>query len=425
MTAFWLILLGLAVLTLVSLVVPWQGIRRRLDDWTADRRSLNIEIFRARIGELEQELESGQISKDEFEALKTEQEKALLQDIDPAGEVAAAKANPQKLPAWLLPLLLLSLPAFSFWLYLKFGAAAPLAETRWLEETRALMTQAETPQSLVDTLSRRVEDNPEIPEGWVMLGRAYQALGRPQDALSAYQNLAVNLQKRGQNPAAAYGLQAQVLFGMNNQVTPEVRNVIDQALSYSPEETQSLSILGIEAFQKQNYEGAIAYWEDVLRINPNDRSAEALKSGIARARQLLEQNTDAAGVDAGESSAATESAEIRVRVDVDEAVLGEIPSSTVVYILARPTDGRRVPLAVTRTTVAALPLELVLNDSMAMSPDMTLSTAQEVRVVARASLSGRPIPQAGDFEGRSEIVPVSAQSTDVVSITISERLSGE
>ena len=68
-----------------------------------------------------------------------------------------------------------------------------------------------------------------------------------------------------------------------------------------------------------------------------------------------------------------------------------------------------MPLAVQRATVADLPLKFRLDDSMAMAPGMTLSSAPQVTISARVSKSGNAIPQPGDFAGQA--APVAPGAT--------------
>jgi len=83
-------------------------------------------------------------------------------------------------------------------------------------------------------------------------------------------------------------------------------------------------------------------------------------------------------------------------------------------ILARPADGSRMPLAVARTTVAALPYRFTLDDSMAMAPGATISSRAQVVVAARVSKSGNAITQKGDIEGASAPVAPGATNLRIV-----------
>ena len=68
-------------------------------------------------------------------------------------------------------------------------------------------------------------------------------------------------------------------------------------------------------------------------------------------------------------------------------------------------------LAILKRTVAELPVEVTLDDSMAMSPDMKLSKFASVVVGARVSRSGNAMPQPGDLRGES--APTATRSGDL------------
>ena len=73
-----------------------------------------------------------------------------------------------------------------------------------------------------------------------------------------------------------------------------------------------------------------------------------------------------------------------------------------------------MPLAVKRITVAQLPYVFTLDDSMAMAPGRTISSASQVVVVARVSKSGTATPEKGDVEGASAPVAPGASGIQVV-----------
>ena len=77
-----------------------------------------------------------------------------------------------------------------------------------------------------------------------------------------------------------------------------------------------------------------------------------------------------------------------------------------------------MPLAAFKTTVSELPLEVTLDDSMAMMPQMKLSMFDEVVVNARVSKSGQPTASAGDLTSASESVQLGGVVG--VELTISE-----
>jgi cytochrome c-type biogenesis protein CcmH len=75
-----------------------------------------------------------------------------------------------------------------------------------------------------------------------------------------------------------------------------------------------------------------------------------------------------------------------------------------------------MPLAAKRLRVSDLPVSVTLDDSMAMTPAMRLSTFPQVIVGARISKSGQATPQTGDLEGQSG--PIAVADTPQVSVSI-------
>ncbi len=111
--------------------------------------------------------------------------------------------------------------------------------------------------------------------------------------------------------------------------------------------------------------------------------------------------------------AATEA--ISGTVSLSPELVGKVSPNDAVYILARTTQGPRMPIAVFRKQVKDLPFEFVLDDSMAMRPEVKISDFKKVKVAARISKSGGAVTRPGDFEGVSaEIKP----GTSGVSIVI-------
>jgi cytochrome c-type biogenesis protein CcmH len=70
----------------------------------------------------------------------------------------------------------------------------------------------------------------------------------------------------------------------------------------------------------------------------------------------------------------------------------------VVYIYAKAQSGPPMPLAVVKKTLADLPLNIRLSDSMAMVPTMKLSDFSAWTIIARIAPSGSATPQADDIQ---------------------------
>jgi cytochrome c-type biogenesis protein CcmH len=76
---------------------------------------------------------------------------------------------------------------------------------------------------------------------------------------------------------------------------------------------------------------------------------------------------------------------------------GLVAPTDTVFVYATPVTGSRMPVAILRTTADKLPLDFVLDDSMAMSPSAKLSGMDEVTVRVRISKSSQATAQPGDY----------------------------
>jgi cytochrome c-type biogenesis protein CcmH len=90
------------------------------------------------------------------------------------------------------------------------------------------------------------------------------------------------------------------------------------------------------------------------------------------------------------------------------------------FIFAKAVDGPPMPLAVVRKKVSDLPVEVILDDSLAMMPSMKLSLFDQVQVNARISKTGNAIAQSGDYIGESSTI--EEDRADPVSIVIDKQL---
>lgn len=121
-------------------------------------------------------------------------------------------------------------------------------------------------------------------------------------------------------------------------------------------------------------------------------------------------------------SAAAAATALKVTVSLSPALAGKAAPDDVVFIFARPVSGPRMPLAIVRKQVRDLPATVILDDSQGMNPQLKLSGAAEVIVVARVTKSGMADARDGDLEGVS--APV-ASGTRAISLSIDKVLSGQ
>ena len=149
------------------------------------------------------------------------------------------------------------------------------------------------------------------------------------------------------------------------------------------------------------YAGQFGSWHTgVVQFGFGDGSVRAIRSSTPGSTLALLAG-QAASAAAGQPFVAG-------RVTVAAALKDRIGPDDTVFVFARAANGPRMPLAILRKQVRDLPLKFTLDDSLAMSPAATLSSAQRVVVGARISKSGNAMTQPGDLQGFSAPVAPGA-----------------
>jgi cytochrome c-type biogenesis protein CcmH len=135
----------------------------------------------------------------------------------------------------------------------------------------------------VEKLAKRLEQNPNDPQGWAMLGRSYTLMERFADAASAYEHAtALNA-----NDATVWADYAEVSAMANGQrLAGKPTDAINRALQIDPKNQKALDLAGSAAYQAGDYQKAIDYWQKLLNQLPaGSEELRAISDQIARAKQ--------------------------------------------------------------------------------------------------------------------------------------------
>jgi cytochrome c-type biogenesis protein CcmH len=308
------------------------------------------------------------------------------------------------------------LPVLAFVLYDFLGASEQLELREKLEQRARLLREGDSAaagllnQDIVKSLQALETRDAENPLYPVLLARLQLETGRVASAVMSYQR-AVKLVPED---SVIYGEYAQALFFQeNNQATDRVIALAETALSLSPQNHTALELLGIGAFQRENYLAAIDYWQRAMMgLAPGSAARESVEAGVATARAKLtpEQQQHLA--------AQTVTLDVAVTIVPELATL---PPETTVFVYARAWQGSPMPLAIKRLTLAQLPTTVSLTENDAMNPAASLASAEQVELVARVSISGSAVPASGDLMGtRGPIAP--RDKNQALTLMIDQRL---
>jgi cytochrome c-type biogenesis protein CcmH len=249
-----------------------------------------------------------------------------------------------------------------------------------------------------------------------MLARSYMSLNRYKEAVDA-------LEKTNElvpdNPVVMLRYADALTMLRGGQMSGKPFELVKRAVELSPEDQTGLWLIGMGYEEQGAYKKAISYWNKLLPLLTDDQSKAQVQKLINRAKRK-------AGIDVADNSQQQRIKEnksiqsISVSVRIEQAQLKNVSENDVVFIFARALQGPPMPLAVVRKQVKDLPIDVVLDDSMAMMESMKLSSFKQVQIVARVSKSGTAKVQSGDLE--SEVSVASAGQKDKVNLVINKLL---
>ncbi len=400
MAAFWSGVVAASLLAMLIVLVPlwWLARRQR-----PARRLANLDAFAARAAEIARDLEAGLIDESSAAALRTELERGLLRDA--SGDDDAVETPDAGRGDWRLPVLASVLvPALGLAAYLPHGALDDVLLARDIASAEHAAAEGghagEDARALMARLRARLVRNPDDADGWFLLGRTALSVSDFALGVEAFERLRSLVPDEPAVPV--YLLQALYLAD-GREVTDRVRAVAEEVLASNPHEPITREILAMDAFRHGRYRTAIDHLEQALRGGVDAERRAFLQRGIAAARERL---GEAPPSQPGDGPAYF----INVRLDASPEVRERFTPDTTVFVLARGT-GSPMPLAVVRRTLGELPLEVRLDDTLAMTDSMKLSAADRVEVVARISPSGQASRGPDDVEVRRADVPTDAGAT--------------
>lgn len=292
----------------------------------------------------------------------------------------------------------------TFGLYRMVGAPAALSP--------AARRAPDTLQEAITQLQAQLQRQPQQVEGWRLLGRAHAAAQQLAQARAAYAHAA---QLAPDDPdVLVEAAEARALATPQRRFDPQAVAMLQRALQLQPQHQRARWFLGIAQRQAGKSADAARTWESLLaQVDP--QTAAALRMQIDLARRQAGLPPLPAATPALASPALLQ---LRVRLDPQLAARVRLPGDASVFVIARAPGGPPMPVAVEKHSAQELPFTASLDDGDSPMPTQKLSAMQEVEVVARLSMSGHAIPQAGDLE--SATVRVRLPATAPVNLTIGQ-----
>ncbi len=418
---FWIIT---AAMILVALLMLAPSLLRRQASDNLDRDQQNVVIARERLAELKSEHAQGILTDAQFEKTRGELEQALLLDLGEGGSEGGRIPSDSPTAGRLaLVATAVLVPLLTLGLYNHLGSPQLIDPTQ-ARSVHAGAGQGATPsvEEMMRALVKRLQENPEDTEGWFLLGRSYMAIKDYPRAATTFERLH---QMVGDEPAVLLSWADAQAMAQSGNISGKPAELIKRAIKLVPEDTTALWLAGIVAEEEGDYQLAIDYWGRLQpKLADDPASQQKVSQLIAGAR---DKAGDSDSAPAGAQAAADETAAapaapegVRLRVSMTPAMAAIASPEDSLFIYAKAVQGPPMPLAAARVQVRDLPLEITLDDSLAMMPAMRISNFEQVTVGARGSRSGNPVASSGDLTG--EVSPVSVQGAGLVEVVIGSQL---
>ncbi len=414
---FWALTVLMLLVAIGIIVYPL--LRSRGSTAVAYRES-NLGLYEEKLQELDTDLAEARIDQENYRIARQELDRELLDNVPVENTATASEqctASAKRHPVLAL-VLAIFLPAFALLLYQDLGMHAGS------NVVQVQTDQQQTPsvEAMTAKLETYLQSNEGTVQEWRMLGRAYKHLKRYQDSAEAF-GRALELQ-----PDAQLMLEkAEAIALQNNEVfNDEARELVLQAKKLEPDNINVLWFAGVAEFQAEHYREAIDNLSQLATVANSDKDVDqSIRFYIEKARAaLIAKGETVATVDnllkvdaVADQTAAITGASIRVAVSVDAAVRARFSPGDAVFVYAKAAQGPKMPLAVQRLTLAQLPAEISLDDSMSMIDGMNLSAFPSVVVAARISRSGSAIAQSGDYIGEVQVADVNS-ANKIIDISI-------
>lgn len=257
----------------------------------------------------------------------------------------------------------------------------------------AQRTSPKTISEAIERLQAELERDPNQVEGWRLLGRAYAAEGRLDDARDAAAR-AVKLAPSDPD-LLTEAAEARAMAAEGRRFDDEAISMLREALAIQPMHQRARWFLGIAQRQAMQPADAAKTWEPLLAMVGPD-AAPGLRTQIDAARSdagLPPLPAAAASVPPGSS--------IKVSISLDPALAMRLPRDAVLFVIARAPGGAPIPVAVEKLPAVQFPIVVTLDDDDSLMPTTKLSQLERVEITARISASGDASAQRGDFEAAS------------------------
>ncbi|MDR0807253.1 MAG: c-type cytochrome biogenesis protein CcmI [Enterobacteriaceae bacterium] len=283
MMIFWF---GVALAVCLLILIIWLPIFRQNKFKPFDfdiRRQTNIALYQQQIALADKQFSLQEKQQGLLAEFQQELSLNLLQNIDEdRPPYFAAGGKTLLILPLLMTLLVLGIPALGFSWLGQYSASAEYSRQGNSDPFIGLDID-QIQDKVLRELHQRIQQVPNDSAAWFMLGHRYLNSNEFERALVAFDRAA---QLRG-NDAELLAAKATALYYQANQhITPQTQALITQALKLDPNQATVLMLLASDYFLNNQYQQAIAIWQQLLDSNNPQIDRAQLIEAINMARMM-------------------------------------------------------------------------------------------------------------------------------------------
>ena len=262
---------------------------------------------------------------------------------------------------------------------------------------------ADSPETMVARLARKLENDPQDLKGWLMLGNSYVVLQQYPLAVRAYQR--ADRLAGGKSAEALVGEAEALTMNDEAELQGQAGRLIEQALTLDPDSPKALFFGGAAAIRRGELALGKERFQRLLSLNP----PEAIKPILQQQIDSIDQRIAAANgtappkgaagapvaANATATAANTGNTAVRVHIELSPTLSKDSSDAAPLFVFVRDPGQPGPPLAVKRLA-SRFPQTVELTPADSMVPGRAFAAGQKVQVVARIARSGNPIAGSGD-----------------------------
>ncbi len=242
-----------------------------------DHSLYNRMVYQDQLSELEEDLQKGQITQEQYDETRREIELRIIEEAD------SGTAPKQSKLGWKSAIIfLVAIPVLALGIYYIVGNPslinyAPHGEDSAHWDAQGNLTLSNKKAPTIEELKAYLKESPKDARAWLQLSYLYQGSKEPKLALEAIDKaFELSPNKIAQDSGMITERAVLMLETQEPDLIPKAQAELERAIIANPENTTATEILGMIAFHNKEYNKAAELWSSLLSIY-KEGSPEALQ----------------------------------------------------------------------------------------------------------------------------------------------------